>query len=622
MRKQLLAAFLMVAALFSMTLANEASAGSVTAANIFNTIGGTTTIDKGGSIHSQARSIYSFGGGMVSFQGKRVSLLAADPPSFSAGCSGISWHFGGFAFISMDEIRQLVEAVAQASLGVAVDLAMQTLCPQCYAVMAKLRDISNLMRNAAANSCQIAHMLGNQLVQAGIFSPTSSQSDCSQSEAEDNSVSSILQGAIGPCSQLNDVMGRIAQDEQNAVNWLNKSMSSGTTPNKAQFDGKGNMTYEALSALGYTDGVVKDFLLSYTGMAIIEPVPGTDCRQTFTSLFGSAQSDQGYNDTVNQIIGAQPGDAVPATGSTQPNPSMANTNAANTSATDSDKGPVTCFAPPLNAGVTDLAKKLICGFNPTSDKNLFLAKFNLRDEDIQNSSIYAMCAQAGNGSYDFGGTDNTDPYIYHCDASSTSRCMRPQLLRLSQDTQAAVASNGYTGLGWMIMDALYAGVAATANDQPWPQGTLSLVNGSDYPLYRLINIAAVYPGMADEMLQAYSGVIAVQYALDTLDKLTKPGGMPGIDTRSGKGGLQRTEVSELQKHIFDMLHDAGPMREQVMKRLSEKRALVDVIVQVNRALQAEVISQGLGGNADLAVSIKRQAAARAATVGNQGQQGH
>ncbi|WP_144267202.1 conjugal transfer protein TraH, partial [Comamonas thiooxydans] len=177
MRKAIIAFFMTLA---SMTMFfTSAQAASPTASAIFSGIGGTTTIDQGGAIHSQTRSIYSLGGGMTSFQGKRVSLLAVDPPNFSAGCAGISWHFGGFSFISMDEIRQLIEAIAQASLGVAVDLAMQVLCPQCYAVMSKLREISNMMRNAAADACKVAKALGESAMNLmGIQTPDMSQQKC------------------------------------------------------------------------------------------------------------------------------------------------------------------------------------------------------------------------------------------------------------------------------------------------------------------------------------------------------------------------------------------------------------------------------------------------------------
>ena len=205
-----------------------AQAANPNAASIFNSIGGTTTIDRGGAIHSQARSIYSLGGGMTTFEGKKVSLLAADPPSFSAGCNGISWHFGGFAFISLDEIRQLVEAVAQASLGIAVDLAMQTLCPQCYAVMAKLRDMANMMRNAAADACKIAQNFGAMLKDSGIFPSTSRASDCSKATAEDGKTSSFLDSWAGSACRLLTDSEKVLDDVGNkAKDFLKFGNTSG-----------------------------------------------------------------------------------------------------------------------------------------------------------------------------------------------------------------------------------------------------------------------------------------------------------------------------------------------------------------------------------------------------------
>lgn len=82
--RKLLAAFCLFLSTALLTV-QTAQAANAAAADIFNSIGGTTTIDRGGAVHSQARSIYSLGGGMVSFQGKKVSLLSADAPSFSAG---------------------------------------------------------------------------------------------------------------------------------------------------------------------------------------------------------------------------------------------------------------------------------------------------------------------------------------------------------------------------------------------------------------------------------------------------------------------------------------------------------------------------------------------------------
>ncbi len=261
--RKVIAAFLLFVSTLMLSV-QPVYADNPSAADIFNSIGGTTTIDRGGSIHSQARSIYSLGGGMVSFEGKKVSLLSADPPSFSAGCSGISWHFGGFAFISMDEIRQLVEAVAQASLGVAVDLAMQTLCPQCYAVMAKLRDISNMMRNAAADACKIAENMAGMLKDSGLLPAHSIVSDCAKTSADSGSTQSWMDAAAGEaCNLLDTATTAVSTDADKFMSWLrggNKAASPGNAQQLLAMSG--NVTYKALSALGYPDGVNKDVMLS------------------------------------------------------------------------------------------------------------------------------------------------------------------------------------------------------------------------------------------------------------------------------------------------------------------------------------------------------------------------
>lgn len=602
-----------------------AYASSITAENIFNTIGGSTTIDRGGAIHSQARSIYSLGGGMTSFKGKRVSLLAADPPSFSAGCSGISWHFGGFAFISVDEIRQLVEAVAQASLGVAVDLAMQTLCPQCYAVMAKLRDIANAMRNASADACKIAKNFGAMLQEKGIFSSDQRITSCSQVSAEKGESDGFMGAMLNPCKTLTEAEGKIKEYSQGVMDFLeggNKAVAK--TPTKDALDAVGNITYDALSALGYPDGFIKDMMLSFTGMALIDPVPNADCRTALKDLLGSSVADSTSSAEIDSIIGETPESVVvPTSNTAQPTTADAKTTDSKTEAPQGKTSKMVCFAPPLISGISMMAEKLLCGFNPASDMITFSTKYNLNVDEIANTSIGAMCNSRGVGNqlaqgpvqgYSTESKDSKDPYLYHCEEKESAQCTRPKMVRMSKALYGQSSVGQYTGLAWMVMDSLYAGVDAVEENKPLPARTISLLNGSGYPLYRLINLAAVYPGMANELLDAYGSVIATHYALDTLQAVSRPGVVPAINTRAGKGGLPRQEVRDLHRDIMQMVSTGDAMREQTMKRLSSKRALVDTIVQVNRALQAEVISQGLSGNADLAVSIKRQATAREAAA--------
>ena len=159
----------------------------------------------------------------------------------------------------------------------------------------------------------------------------------------------------------------------------------------------------------------------------------------------------------------------------------------------------------------------------------------------------------------------------------------------------------------MVGDALYDGVKRVRDNHPdgLADKTKKILNGSGWPLYRLINVAAVYPAMAGELLEAYTSAIAAQYVMDTLDKVSAIGAQPAIDLRSSKG-LKPESISVVREHIMNMVRVGNEAKLQVLERLAEKRKMVEVIMQVNKTLQAEVIGQGLAGNANLAINIKRQ----------------
>lgn len=616
MRKALLSIFSLFAAatmLFSSITANAAGP-SPTAANIFKSIGGTTTIDSGGAIHSQARSIYSLGGGQVSFQGKKVSLLSADPPSFSAGCSGISWHFGGFAFISLDEIRQLVEAVAQASLGVAVDLAMQTLCPQCYAVMAKLRDIANQMRNAGADACAVAQNLTRSAFASfGLLPAAGRKSDCSKYAAEDGKTSSWMDGVAGStCRLLSDAETALNKVGDSVNDFLSNGNKSNTkTPSAEQLELTGNVTYQALTSLGYEDGFIKDMLLSTIGMTVMYAKPGTSCQQAFGNIQATTAADYAFNDpTGSNLIGAQDPNApkTPQDGSSAPSKNP--TGGASTSNT-------VCYAPPIITGMDNLAEKLICGFEPQKEGLRYARTYyGPNDADalakLKSTSLGATClGKASNKA-------SEDPMMYSCrgnkvkqgnGSDTTMDCTKPEMKRASQmlydSATGDLSYNGYTGLAWMVGDALSRGVVKVRENQPLDSDTIAILNGSGYPLYRILNMAAVYPGSAQELLEIYTVTIATHYAIDTMTKVARLGAQPVIDLRISRA-LRPESMSVIREQIMQMVKDGQERKSQALSRLAEKRTLVDHIVQVNRAIQAEVISQGLNGNADLAVSIKRQ----------------
>ena len=591
--------------------AGSASAQSITAQSVFGMLQGTTTIDPGGSIASQARSIYSFGGGMITNSSKKVSLLAADPPTYGAGCSGISWHFGGFAFISMDEIRQMVEAISQASLGVAVDLAMQTLCPQCYSIMAKLRDIANQMRNAAFDSCRIAKAAVGEV--AKMLGAEKTKNTCAASEAKTGASDSYMGGiARGICSALDSAASKLKSTNADMMAWMNGDTTK-KTPDYYKMLEVGNTTYQALSALGYKDGVTKDLLLSFLGMEIKYPGPAKDCSEALASITPTKPPDTSAETSDPAGSPEKTNETKAGRVSEVDNYTSKISQVASKDPADADKGYRVCHAPPILRG-KDIALFVLCGEDPTAEYDYFKNKFHgITKPPI---AVMAMCGLEEDGNptakaevsalvaKQYGAIK--DQWVYHCRGDNSANCMQPSLRKMSDIF--APNAGGYTGLAWMVMDALYQGVQDVKSNNPagLKADTIAVLERSDYPLYRVLNMAAVYPDLAADLLSSYGATIAMSQLADSLGRIFAPGSAnPSVDT-SKAYALSFEQINILKQQISNIDNEFASMAENPLRQLEKKKSLIDTILRVNRALQAEVVSRGLAGNAAIAIRLKKQ----------------
>lgn len=643
--KKTISILLVIITLVTATL-TPMTAAAQSASDLFKNAIGTVTVDRGGAYHSQARSIYSLGGGQVTAAGKKITLFSADGPSFNAGCAGISWHFGGFSFISMDEIRQMVEAISQAALGVVVDLAINVICPQCYAVMSTMREMANKMRGQTQDACNAA----KNLIKGGLnmlpdsLKPQARMNTCAEVAAAENKSSSILGASFEPnlCGTLTSFQNALSDAgtllTEGFATWGNPSNSGGAGANKptaSHVELSGNRTYEALSALGYPDGLTKNILLSIMGMEIYGAIPEEGCKKTLSSVASSTYILE-YEATDEALYGNE------AAASSAQIKTIAQREAAlqenNTSVTlSTNKNTNLCFAPPLITDIKEIGMALMCGFRPAQDYNQFVTRMNtLREQGlpISPSSITAIVGMCmGAGKVEISDTDLTnwaasatekskaDFLLYSCSGTTGElgqRCLRPEVKRYSELSNASQTSAAgmppYTGLVWFIQDALMQGVAevqkgpSTTNLTVFQKGPsaktwVQIVEKSDYPLYRIINLAAVYPGQATQILGAYGTTIAAQHVMATLDALVKTGSRVHMDLQA-KPRVDPKNLNLIRAEIANLVREAGPIRQQALQSLNEKRALVDFIVQMNKQLQAEVMSKGLMGNVNMATRLK------------------
>src|SRR5574337_1082863 len=93
------------------------------------------------------------------FPNRNVTPLTLSLPQIKAGCGGISFFGGAFSYINGQEFVQFLQNIARSAVGVAFDMALRTLCPQCATVLANMENIVRNMTSNLGNSCRDAQSL-------------------------------------------------------------------------------------------------------------------------------------------------------------------------------------------------------------------------------------------------------------------------------------------------------------------------------------------------------------------------------------------------------------------------------------------------------------------------------
>lgn len=100
--------------------------------------------------------------GAIRFRQSNITLFSVTPPSFSAGCGGISWSLGGFDFIDGEELVEFFQAAGQAAAGQVVLLAAKTLCEPCAQTLAYIQELSQAAAQTSMDSCRVGQSLAEK----------------------------------------------------------------------------------------------------------------------------------------------------------------------------------------------------------------------------------------------------------------------------------------------------------------------------------------------------------------------------------------------------------------------------------------------------------------------------
>lgn len=510
--------------------------------------GSAVSVNKPGGYQSGARNSFVAGGLEMRVPRPSTSpqLFSVTPPRITAGCNGISAHFGGFSFISGAEFEKMLKNIASgAALGFVSMMVMKVMCPPCEAVVQFLKSAAQAAARLSKDSCQWGQEMA-QKFHSGDISVGSPVNICGATASGEGGSNDWLSAMSSACKSTVD-----------AVNTL-KEMNSDTTKTKegeSDLDckiGGGNTAWQRLTAFD-TSGTSSAIGASddYRRKLLLLNLLGTTINYSVSEKGAGCYTAPGlFQETSNE------------------NPSV--------------------YCPPT-LSPQDAVGLFLCGspdsLTGQSGKSIRVAEYCKSFFENTKSS-----AEMGGS---FAGLK--DVQVYACADNNFAGCTKLNL----ESSNVILAGEGFLV---RVNDLLRQGVAAVRNDTEMPADVIKLMQVAPYPLYQAINAAAVYPAAADDLLDSMSILVAEQAAVAYLDDTLRLQGRPGSKPQGCMTSEQATRILET---VGQMRAGNKARVMQMGQNMAIQEALSEQIRQINMTIQKQVMSQDMLATGRYAEQIGR-----------------
>lgn len=555
-----------------------------------NLLGSATTvsINEPGRYSSAARNSFVLGGADVRFPEQRApALFSVTPFHATAGCGGISIYFGGFSFISGEEIKQLIQAVAQNSVGMAVELVMTTLCGPCAHVMQVMRSLAKDAARTSIDSCQMAAQLMESSGLVELLGPDPNKAEkntavCASEAQNEGEVSDYTKAMNGLCNAVESAADYIESVVEKRIAEAGVDPKSPEGQNYICNNGGSCNTVWNLLNQTKLRGLDED---NIRAKLIIMNVIGTNLYCATDENCGVA------GEGLADLLG---GDALVP------------------------RGGDVIFLPPqlgnirgVEAGVAMQAvfDLFMCGTDWQTAGETFAVQ----------RVINQYCTQP---SLEKKGADpdapeespEPTPYdlvnqqpIWDCDPATNSGYGQCLKVVLREAGASSLAGSGYLP---KVLNLLSAGVQAVRNNDQngLPRELIELIQVSPVPLYQAINAAAVYPD-AGEQLVAMMGEYTAQLLVyaDLREMLRK------AEAIQGDMKLKPEQLQNVYEFLGGMRATMERARLQLAQSVTMQEALMEQIRRLNLAMQREVMTEDMLGPARFSTTVN--SAVQGATEG-------
>jgi conjugative transfer pilus assembly protein TraH len=126
---------------------------------MFNDLGVSGSYTAPGAFRSQSMNIITGGEMQIRAPVRTYQLWNASMPSLKAGCGGVDAYLGSFSFINGAQFKQMVQQVANNTVGLIINSALKSINPVIASSLEKLQDDIMKMGNFNRNTCQMAEGL-------------------------------------------------------------------------------------------------------------------------------------------------------------------------------------------------------------------------------------------------------------------------------------------------------------------------------------------------------------------------------------------------------------------------------------------------------------------------------
>lgn len=527
-------------------LACLAAGASVQAADLQGAFNGlysdtNVTSTKPGRFNGSTRSGWTGGSIDVRFpQATTQKLIAIDPPRLpTAGCGGISAHFGGFSFINGDQIEKMIDNLANGAKGVAINLAIKTLCPMCQNVISEMTNLAQQAAKQSVDACKIGANLATQVLDGNVPEPLKGhewQGWCADNQTlKGESSDFIASMSDGACRQAKTAMKEVSA----AVEGLGGDKDPKAKAGARSRHRLGNLTWNYLATLELpgdteTQHAYRELLLNMMGTKIINPneespdVEEIPKPATLTIAMTDGKTGNGSMVTKNMFKLFMCGTQRPAEGSAGASLGLVRyANADN-----------------------------YCGFKP--------------------------------GNPSGGAAAGELQKWYSC--PERERCL--DMVETTVDSSTLFRSPGFI---YNVTDVLFNAVEAVIRDDPnfyagSEQGKrfIALANMVPFPLYQAVNIAAVEPVGGGSLVQTLSVPIAEAMVMEFFDKIIHEvaGATPmkGVDQKlmENMGGLMAAARNSMDSN-----------KKGIAEAFNLQQAILEQIRVANLSVQREVMTPEL-----------------------------